>query len=101
MRRVLFFGAALAFLSACGPGGVGQQCVGGASTNDCVDGAVCTLEPSMFGEPPPLPNNEVFFCRTICDTNDECADDGEGFTCQRANGTMFSSCQPPRDTEEP
>ena len=101
MRRLLFIGAAIALLSACGPGNVGQRCVGAAATNDCVDGAICTLEPAEHTEPPPVPNNERFFCRTICDTNAQCADDGEGYTCQRANGTMFSSCQPPRESAAP
>ena len=66
MRRLLITLAPLFLLIACGPGAVGEACQGGAAENDCVEGAVCTLEPSEEAAPPDEPNNESFVCRQIC-----------------------------------
>ena len=99
MRRLLITLAPLALLIACGPGEIGQACQGGAADNDCVDGALCTLERSEEAAPPEEPNNESFVCRQLCDDNADCTE--EGFLCQRAEGTMFSTCQPDPDATPP
>ena len=90
MRRLLIALGAL-FLLACGPGEIGDECQGGSAMNDCVDDALCTQMPAEDLEPPENPNNLQFFCRAICDSNIPCE---AGFTCQRAEGTMLSTCQP-------
>lgn len=99
MRRLLITIVPVLFLIACGPGAIGEACQGGAAENDCDEGALCTLEPSEEASPPDTPNNESFVCRQICDNNADCTE--EGFTCQRANGTMQSSCQPDPNAEPP
>lgn len=90
MRRLLIALGAL-FLLACGPGEVGDECQGGSGMNDCVDGALCTQMPAEDLEPPSTPNNLQYFCRTTCDSDLTCE---AGFNCLRAEGTMFSTCQP-------
>ena len=98
MRRLLITLAPLVLLIACGPGEVGEACQGGAAQNDCVDGALCTLERSTEVAPPDQPNNERFTCRQLCDSNSECE---AGYLCRRAEGTMFDTCQPDPDAEPP
>lgn len=90
MRRLIIALAAL-FLLACGPGEIGDECVGGSAMNDCVDGAFCTQMPAEDFVPPDNPNNLKYFCRAICDSNAQCE---EGFVCLRAEGSMVSTCQP-------
>jgi len=90
MQRLLISLGALC-LVACTSGAVGSRCHGGAATNDCAEGAICTLERSEFVEPPTNPSNEQFFCRTICDVEANCE---IGFSCRQAAGTMYRSCQP-------
>jgi hypothetical protein len=96
MRRLLITFAALALLAACGPGEVGQPCQaeGMGLEEDCVDGAICTLERSETTEPPESPNGESYVCREICEIQADCP---EGLECRRVVGSMLSSCQPDDD----
>jgi len=96
MRRLLLILGVLGLLAACdGEKGVGDECVGGTASNDCVEGAFCTLARSESVPPPEDPNNERYVCRTICDTNGDCAD---GLECRRATGSMTRTCQPDDDS---
>ena len=90
MRRLLVSLATLV-LVACGPGEIGENCSSGSATDDCVDGAVCSRLPAATPEPGDEPNDDEYVCRAICDMNADCP---AGETCQRAEGTMLSSCQP-------
>ena len=94
MRRLLITFGALTLLVACGPKDVGSECQGGASENDCVEGALCTLARSETPSPPDNPNNERFYCRTICEIDANCE---AGFECRQAAGTMTRTCQPDDD----
>ncbi|MBX3271535.1 MAG: hypothetical protein KF729_14815 [Sandaracinaceae bacterium] len=91
MRRLMLTLGAVVLLAACGPGEVGDRCEGGPAQNDCVDGAVCTPDRTVSVEPPEDPNDDLYFCRALCDLEANCP---EGFECRQAAGTMFRSCQP-------
>ncbi len=94
MRRLVITLGALFVLVACGPGEIGDECQGGAATNDCVDGAFCTQMPDESLEPVDRPNSGIYVCRAVCDSNSQCED---GFVCLRAEGSMVSTCQPTAD----
>ena len=92
MRR-LVISFLFALVSACGPGGIGQQCFGGPEGNDCVEDAICTQDTDhtsieMTGAARPGPTS---FCRKRCDVNADC---DMGFTCQGVPTTFLASCQP-------
>ncbi|MCB9591418.1 MAG: hypothetical protein H6719_01690 [Sandaracinaceae bacterium] len=96
MRRLIITLGALLMLAACdSTGSLGDECQGGAATNDCVEGTQCTLARSATAAPPTDPNvGERFYCRTICDIEANCPD---GFECRTAAGTMVRTCQPRDD----
>jgi hypothetical protein len=75
LAMVVFFGAV-----ACGGGAdVGEGCDSAGSTDECVDGAVCT-------------NGETgSTCRRVCKEDDEC---GAAEACNGVSGTNIKSCQP-------
>ena len=98
MRRLLSTFAALALLTACGPGEVGDACQGGALEGVCVDGAICAPERSTSVEPPEEPNDERYTCRAICEVEADCP---EGETCRRVVGSMLSACQPVDAASDP
>ena len=58
---------------------VGERCDSPGSTDECVDGAVCTND--SFG----------FTCRTICFDQAQCP---PGFNCNGISNTNLKSCQP-------
>lgn len=91
MRRLLIALFALTLLAACGPKEIGSDCQGGSAENDCVEGALCTHDISEDPNPPDPPNAERFTCRAVCEIEADCE---AGFACRRAEGTMFSTCQP-------
>ena len=92
MRRLLITLGAIFMLAACtSTGEVGSECQGGAAENDCVEGAVCTLARAESTMIPDEPNNERYFCRSVCDGDESCP---TGFECRRAAGTMARTCQP-------
>lgn len=70
---------ALPFAVACGGADVGEECDTPGSTDECVDGAICTN--SSAGN----------FCREICDTDADCP---MGLGCNGISGTSIKSCQP-------
>ena len=90
MRLLITLGAIL-MMSACGSPGLGDECQGGVTNTDCPMGTFCTLARSTSVTPPPEPNNEHSFCRTICDSNSDCEG---GMECRRASGSMNRTCQP-------
>ncbi len=99
MRRLMITLGALLLLAACdGDGNVGDECQGGAAENDCVEGTICTIARSSSATPPSDPNNERFYCRTICDVEADCE---PGFECRQAAGTMYRSCQPAESSSDP
>lgn len=66
-------------LTACGTADVGEECDGAGSTDDCVDGAICTNE------------NDKNVCRVICVDDTNCAGTE---ACNGVTGTPVKSCQP-------
>jgi hypothetical protein len=66
--------------AGCGAAEIGEDCETAGSTDDCVDGAVCTNE-----------EGDINRCRAICDAEEDC-DLGEG--CNGVSGTSIKSCQP-------
>ena len=77
----LFIAAALCLtLGACASAEVGDACETSGSTDECVDGAVCTQISS---------GDNV--CRKSCAGDDDCAADE---ACNGISGTPMKSCQP-------
>ena len=80
LRLSLVFGATLG-LAACGGADIGETCDTSGATGECVDGAICTNNPSGSG----------FTCRKLCTDQVECA------ATEACNGIARSnqkSCQP-------
>lgn len=81
-RAVLSGGLALAFVLAvgCGAAEIGEQCDTPNSTDECVDGAVCTNEADGINR-----------CRKLCDSTADCP---PATTCNGISGGSNKSCQP-------
>lgn len=75
MRSIVLFVA----LAACGGADIGEECDSSGSTDECVDGAVCTNEATQNT------------CRKLCDTQDDCPD---GTSCNGISNGNLKSCQP-------
>lgn len=74
MRALLL----VVMLTACG-GDIGDECENSSSTDECVDGAICTREATQT------------VCRKICDKQDDCA---AGESCNGVPQGTGKSCQP-------
>lgn len=66
-------------LVGCGHADIGEPCDKPGSTDDCVDGAVCTNDSGGN------------LCRQLCNDTAQCA---AGFACNGVSGTSLKSCQP-------
>jgi hypothetical protein len=66
-------------LSACGGAEIGESCDDVGSTDECVDGAVCTNE------------DRGARCRSLCEEQNDCPAD---HSCNGISGTSRKSCQP-------
>lgn len=66
-------------LVGCGGSDIGEACDTGGSTDECVDGAICTNDSAGN------------VCREICDTTADCA---AGYSCNGVTGGSIKSCQP-------
>lgn len=75
VRSVLF---GMALLGGCASD-IGEECEDTGSSDECVDGAICTNE-----EGGPV-------CREVCDADEDCASDEH---CNGVAGTNIKSCQP-------
>ena len=73
---------ALGLLLFCGCGGaeIGEECEDEGSTDDCVDGAVCTNE-----------SGERAVCRQLCKEHEDCPAEHD---CNGVSQTSLKSCQP-------
>ena len=69
-----------AFALGCGAAEIGEQCDTSNSTDECVDGAVCTNEAGGINR-----------CRKLCV---EMADCPAGTSCNGISGGSNKSCQP-------
>jgi hypothetical protein len=80
MRRlVLTLSALLATVACSGKSDVGEACDTAGSTEECVDGAICTN-----GDAEPT-------CRRRCTDDTQCA---AAEACNGVSGTNLKSCQP-------
>lgn len=79
MKRTLLGIVALA-LVGCGTADVGEECDGAGSTDDCVDGAICTN------------GSDLNVCRVICEEDSDCNEPAEG--CNGVTSSSIKSCQP-------
>jgi len=70
----------LLWSSACGGAEIGEDCDDEGSTDECVDGAVCTNESG---------DNAV--CRRSCEEHEDCP---ENHDCNGVSQTSLKSCQP-------
>ena len=69
----------LLLLAACSDGDVGEECDTSGSTDECVEGAICTNE------------GDVAACRQICTDQPDCP---SGEACNGVCGSNIKSCQP-------
>lgn len=98
MRRLWITLAALGALAGCDSGAIGSTCSGGPTeTGLCVEGAICAPARSETADPTPAPNGNLSYCRTICDTNADCADQ-PGFQCREVATSSQHACQPADST---
>jgi hypothetical protein len=77
--RIAAFSLLLLVLG-CGGADVGEECDDVGTTDECVDGAVCTNE-----------EGEARRCRLLCNEHADCPD---GHDCKGVSGTNLKSCQP-------
>ncbi|MBZ0120758.1 MAG: hypothetical protein K8H88_27435 [Sandaracinaceae bacterium] len=92
MRRLATVILLMVGLSGCGGGGIGEACYGSAEEESyCVEGAICTQNPTPTTGPTPAPNGETYTCRQLCDVNADCE---PGFVCRGLAASSRSSCQP-------
>ena len=68
------------FSLGCGTADIGEECDGAGSTDDCVDGAICTNE------------SDKNVCRVICEDDMDCNADTE--SCNGVTSSNIKSCQP-------
>ncbi|MBM4356911.1 MAG: hypothetical protein FJ096_02270 [Deltaproteobacteria bacterium] len=83
MKRslALALGSLLAF-AACSDGTpIGEPCDAPGTTDECVDGAVCTNESS----------SERNLCRLLCDDQEDWPD---GYQCSGITNGNLKSCKP-------
>jgi hypothetical protein len=69
----------LAAVACSGKGDIGEDCDTAGSTDDCVDGAICTND------------GDARTCRRRCNDDAQCAASEE---CNGVSGTTLKSCQP-------
>ena len=77
--KQLGFMLGLVLALGCGGADIGEECDEGGSTDECVEGAICTNE------------SDGSRCREICDDHPECPD---GYSCNGVTGSSIKSCQP-------
>ncbi|MBM4374319.1 MAG: hypothetical protein FJ095_04475 [Deltaproteobacteria bacterium] len=74
--------AVLVLGAACGGGAaLGEPCDNPGTTDECIDGAVCTNESSSEGN----------LCRLLCDDQEDCPD---GYQCSGITNGNLKSCKP-------
>lgn len=78
MRTIIV--AAVLAIAGCGGAEIGEECDTSGSSDECVDGAICTNE-----------EGDTNRCRRICDTDEDCRE-GEG--CNGISGSSTKRCQP-------
>lgn len=69
----------LFLLCGCGGAEIGEGCDDTGSSDECVDGAVCTNEDGGS------------VCRAMCDEQEDCP---AAHDCNGVSGTSIKSCQP-------
>ena len=79
-RSVAAMIAGLAFAALACDSEIGGSCDEAGSTDECVDGGICTNESGFFAT-----------CRVICFDQSQCA---PGFQCNGVTNTTLKSCQP-------
>ena len=67
-------------VAACGGAEVGEDCDDEGSTDECVDGAICTNE-----------SGDKAVCRLLCKEQEDCPAD---HACNGVSETSRKSCQP-------
>ena len=77
--RMLALGAGLIMASGCGGTEIGEPCDDVGSTDECVDGAVCSV----------LDGRSV--CRQLCKDKEDCPD---GTECTGVSKTNLHACEP-------
>jgi hypothetical protein len=80
MRHLLLVLSVLLASVACsGESEIGEECDTAGSTDECVEGAICTNDDSGLA------------CRRQCKDDAQCADTE---ACNGVSGTNIKSCQP-------
>jgi len=80
MRRLVLMLSVLVATVACsGKSDIGESCDTAGSTDDCVDGAICTNDDTGLT------------CRRVCTADTQCA---ATEACNGVSGTNIKSCQP-------
>ena len=67
-------------IAACGASELGEECDDAGSSDDCVDGAICTNE-----------EDGSAVCRALCSEQEDCK---SGEACNGVSGSNQKSCQP-------
>ena len=78
--RIVWALGTMYLLSACGGADVGESCDEVGSSDECVDGAICTNE-----------GDAAKVCRLSCRSQDDCPSDHD---CNGISNSSEKSCQP-------
>jgi hypothetical protein len=79
LLRLAWVLAATSLTLGCGESEIGEECDEAGSTDECVDGAICTN------------TGEDAVCRALCVEQEDCKG---GEACNGVSGSNLKSCQP-------